>query len=83
MPFRSRRELGHLPAPSGKTRLAGEQLGLSENRRAEFYGLTQSGEKQLRKASRAWTRYAEAISKVLGAPEGEPVLFRPEPEAAP
>ena len=45
--------------------------GLSENnRRAKFYGLTDSGEKQLRKGSRTWARYAEAMSKVLGAPEG-------------
>lgn len=45
--------------------------GLSENnRRAKFYGLTDSGIKQLRKGSRAWTRYAEAVSKVLGMPEG-------------
>lgn len=45
--------------------------GLSENnRRAKFYGLTDSGMRQLRKESRAWTRYAEAVSKVLGMPEG-------------
>ena len=45
--------------------------GLSENnRRAKFYGLTESGMKQLRKGSRAWDRYAEAVSKVLGMPEG-------------
>jgi len=44
--------------------------GLSENnRRAKFYDLTTSGVKQLRKGSQAWARYAEAISKVLGAPE--------------
>ena len=45
--------------------------GLSENnRRAKFYGLTESGMKQLRKGSRAWDRYAEAVTKVLGMPEG-------------
>jgi transcriptional regulator len=57
--------------------------GLSENnRRAKFYGLTSTGVKQLRKGSRAWTRYAEAISKVLGAPEAGPVHASREPEAA-
>jgi len=46
--------------------------GLSENnRRAKFYGLTTAGEKQLRKGSLAWERYAEAVSKVLGSPEPE------------
>jgi transcriptional regulator len=45
--------------------------GLSENkRRAKFYGLTAAGAKQLRTGSRAWARYAEAVSKVLNAPEG-------------
>jgi transcriptional regulator len=45
--------------------------GLSENnRRAKFYNLTDAGAKQLRRGSRAWARYAEAVSKVLGMPEG-------------
>ena len=60
----------------------GSSWGLSENnRRAKFYGLTPSGERQLRKGSQAWARYAEAISKVLGAPEGGVVLSQPGPEA--
>lgn len=43
--------------------------GLSENnRRAKFYALTPAGEKELRKGSRSWARYAEAVSKVLRAP---------------
>lgn len=43
--------------------------GLSENnRRAKFYGLTTAGEQELRKESRAWVRYADAVSKVLRAP---------------
>jgi len=43
--------------------------GLSENnRRAKFYGLTVAGGKQLRNGSRVWSRYAEAVSKVLGPP---------------
>ena len=46
--------------------------GLSENnRRAKFYAVTAAGEKQLQKGSRIWSRYAEAVSKVLTAPEGE------------
>jgi transcriptional regulator len=62
--------------------------GLSENnRRAKFYGLTDSGAKQLRTGSRAWARYAEAVSKVLGMPEGERIpggaaVASPTPETA-
>jgi transcriptional regulator len=60
--------------------------GLSENnRRAKFYGLTLVGEKHLRKGSRAWERYAEAVSKVLSSPDrpatDSPVL-QPSPEVA-
>ena len=48
------------------------EWGTSENnRRAKFYGLTQTGKKQLRKGSDTWSRYAEAVFKVLGAPEVE------------
>lgn len=47
----------------------GSTWGLSENnRRAKFYALTPAGEKELRQGSRAWVRYAEAVSKVLRAP---------------
>ena len=66
--------------------------GSSENnRRAKFYGLTSSGEKQLRKGSRAWARYAEAVSKILESPEVGPTtshgrtgpgLGTPDPEVA-
>lgn len=57
--------------------------GLSENnRRAKFYGLTDSGNMQLRKGSRAWTRYAEAVSKVLGMPENRKAPDGAVPEAA-
>jgi DNA-binding PadR family transcriptional regulator len=43
--------------------------GLSENnRRAKFYGATPAGLKQLKRESQAWTRYAEAVFKVLNAP---------------
>ena len=57
------------------------EWGLSENnRRAKFYSLTGGGEKQLRKGARAWARYADAVSKVLGSPKtGEPLAV-PVPE---
>jgi len=46
--------------------------GISENKRkAKFYSLSSSGRKQLRDGTRTWSRYAEAVSKVLGAPEVE------------
>lgn len=48
--------------------------GLSENnRRAKFYRLSAPGRKQLRSATRTWSRYAEAVFKVLTMPEGEGV----------
>jgi transcriptional regulator len=54
--------------------------GLSENnRRAKFYSLSAPGKKQLRKGTRLWARYAQAVSRVLEAPE---VLETPEAEAA-
>ncbi|MGD2122141.1 MAG: PadR family transcriptional regulator [Gemmatimonadota bacterium] len=43
--------------------------GLSENkRRAKFYVATSEGLKRLEKESQAWSRYAEAVFKVLDAP---------------
>jgi PadR family transcriptional regulator PadR len=46
--------------------------GLSENnRKAKYYQLTPAGRKQLRRASEEWSRYAEAVFKVLQATEGE------------
>ena len=55
-----------------KRRWIESSWGLSENnRRAKFYGLTVSGRKQLRQGSQDWVRYAEAVSKILGAPEVE------------
>jgi len=42
--------------------------GTSENnRRAKYYALTENGTRELTGATRDWTRYAEAVSKVLGA----------------
>src|ERR671937_279162 len=44
------------------------EWGLSENnRRAKYYQLTTQGRGQLRAGSARWTRYAEAVFKVLGA----------------
>ena len=48
--------------------------GLSENKRkAKFYILSSSGRKQLRSGAQTWSRYAEAVFKVLRVPEGEAV----------
>lgn len=42
------------------------EWGVSENnRRAKFYQLTSLGRKQLRTRSATWTRYAQAVFKVL------------------
>jgi PadR family transcriptional regulator PadR len=45
------------------------EWGVSENnRRAKFYDLTGRGRAQLARREQAWTRYAEAVFKVLRAP---------------
>jgi transcriptional regulator len=42
--------------------------GVSENnRKAKFYELTREGRRQLDAETRRWTRYAEAVFKVLAA----------------
>jgi transcriptional regulator len=42
------------------------EWGLSENnRKARYYRLTSAGRKQLRAKAATWTRYAEAVFKVL------------------
>lgn len=44
------------------------EWGLSENnRRAKFYALTAEGRSQLAAGEQTWTRYAEAVFKVLAA----------------
>lgn len=44
------------------------EWGVSENnRRAKYYGLTTRGRRQLEEQGRSWTRYAEAVRKVLAA----------------
>ncbi|MGW8267778.1 MAG: PadR family transcriptional regulator [Longimicrobiales bacterium] len=46
--------------------------GLSENnRKAKYYRLSSKGRKELRSGTSTWSRYAEAVFKVLRAPEGE------------
>ncbi len=46
------------------------EWGVSENnRRAKFYALTDEGRHQLAAGAQRWTRYAEAVSKVLRAVE--------------
>ena len=55
-----------------KKRWLKSDWGLSENnRRAKFYSLTSEGRKRLEAGSKSWSRYAEAVFKILRAPEGE------------
>ncbi len=46
------------------------EWGLSENnRRAKFYELTSLGRKQLQSEMSTWSRFAEAVGKVVNATE--------------
>jgi PadR family transcriptional regulator, regulatory protein PadR len=46
------------------------EWGLSENnRRAKFYTLTEAGRAQLLREASNWSRFAEAVGKVLNATE--------------
>jgi PadR family transcriptional regulator, regulatory protein PadR len=47
--------------------LASEWGATETNRRAKFYALTDAGRAQLRAEERTWTRYSEAIARVLSA----------------
>jgi transcriptional regulator len=48
--------------------LIASEWGLSENnRRAKFYALTPDGRRQLRAEASTWARFADAVSRVLGA----------------
>jgi transcriptional regulator len=50
--------------------LVAAEWGVSENnRRAKFYRLTAAGRRHLRAETSSWTRYAEAVRKVLHAAE--------------
>jgi transcriptional regulator len=47
------------------------EWGVSDsNRRAKFYALTAAGRKALDDATGEWSRYAEAVFKVLGSESG-------------
>ena len=55
-----------------KRRWLQSEWGVSENnRRAKYYALTDAGRQQLAASTDGWTRYAEAVFKVLRAPAGE------------
>jgi transcriptional regulator len=41
-------------------------------REARFYGLTDDGRVALERETRSWSRYVEAMARVLDAPEPEP-----------
>ena len=46
------------------------EWGLSENnRRAKYYRLTTAGRRQLRERISHWTRYAEAVFRLIGTDE--------------
>lgn len=48
--------------------------GLSDNnRKAKYYRLSPKGRKHLLSGMQTWSRYAEAVFKVLGVPEREVV----------
>ena len=50
------------------------EWGLSENnRKAKYYSLTERGRRELEMGALSWTRYAEAVFKILGAREREAV----------
>lgn len=55
-----------------KKRWLESDWGMSEkNRRAKFYRLTPAGRTHLESESNSWSRYAEAVFKVLRAPTEE------------
>ena len=47
------------------------EWGLSENnRRARYYQLTAAGKRQLQTKSASWTRYVEAVFRILESADG-------------
>ena len=49
------------------------EWGLSEkNRRARYYQLTAAGRKHLQTKAANWTRYVEAVFRILESAEGRP-----------
>jgi PadR family transcriptional regulator PadR len=54
-------------------RLVESAWGLTENnRRARYYQLTRAGRKQLQAREEHWTRYVEAVFKILRSTESKP-----------
>src|SRR4029079_16730258 len=48
------------------------EWGLTEQqRRAKFYALTTAGRRELKSRADTWTRYAEAVFRILGASHAE------------
>jgi transcriptional regulator len=55
-------------------RLVQSEWGLSENnRRARYYQLTRAGRKELEAREEHWTRYVEAVFKILRSTDSRPV----------
>jgi PadR family transcriptional regulator, regulatory protein PadR len=49
----------------------GAEWGISDsNRRARYYRLTAAGRRQLRQRISHWTRYADAVFRIIQADEG-------------
>jgi transcriptional regulator len=54
-------------------RLVESAWGLTENnRRARYYQLTRAGRKQLQAREEHWTRYVDAVFKILRSTESRP-----------
>lgn len=53
--------------------LVESEWGLSDNnRRARYYRLTRPGRKQLQTRAEDWTRYVDAVGKILRSTDSEP-----------
>ena len=53
--------------------LVESEWGISENnRRARFYQLTRAGRKQLQSRAEDWSRYVDAVGKILRSTDSEP-----------
>jgi PadR family transcriptional regulator, regulatory protein PadR len=53
--------------------LVESEWGLSDNnRRARFYQLTRKGRRQLQARTEHWTKYADAVFKLLRATDAQP-----------
>lgn len=52
--------------------LLAAEWGVTENnRRARYYKLTPAGRAHLRAETKAWVKYAETVTTILTAPQGE------------